>query len=170
MTKQTTTTTILAGCYCALFVGVLVYAVIHVRALGVTYTTLTTTLAEQQAKQQAARTINQLVSSTESDRSKLATFLVTKQDTIALITEIESLAKATGVAFKMQNLAILEKSDSTPEALQANFEISGSRLSVQRFIQALEVLPYHTQIPRMQVNRDGDVWQGTIELLVTLSA
>jgi hypothetical protein len=169
MTKQTTTTTILAACYCVVFAGVLAYAVTNVRAAGVTYMNLTTTLAEQQAKQQAARTINQLVSATEADRTTLATFLVTEEDTIAVITEIESLAAATGVAFKMQNLAITSKTDTTPAALESSFEVVGSRSAVERFVKALEVLPYHAELPSMNLSRDGEVWRGTIALVVTLS-
>ncbi len=169
MTKKTTTTSIIASAYFVTLLAVLVYAIYTVRAEGVAFVALQTTLAEQNAKQDAARTINQLVASTEADRAKLATYLVTENDTIALITEIENLAVAIGVSLKREDLAIVPATATDAPALKTKFSVNGQETSVQRFMEAVELLPYHTTIPSMTLGRDGTRWQGSVEVLVTLS-
>jgi phenylpyruvate tautomerase PptA (4-oxalocrotonate tautomerase family) len=169
MTKQTTTTLIVASLYFTVFLALLVYAYISVRAEQVRYQELTTTLATEAAKQAVAHQITEVSSRTVAERAELQHYFVTEKETISFITEIESLARSIGVTLETTSLDLTPATGKDPAILKTGFLVKGSQTDVTTFLQMMESLPYHSRIPTMDISRLGsNEWQGSLSLEVTV--
>lgn len=169
MTKPTITTLGIATVYFVTFGLVLIYAFVTVQSQRAETMNLRTTLAEQNTKQAAARTVESTISSTETVRTELSSFFLPEKDTISFIAEIEDLAGAVGVSIETTALDIVRPADAVPE-LKTGFVVKGSRAAVMNFLRAIETLPYHSRVPVMNMADQGDAtWQGTVEVYVTMA-
>jgi hypothetical protein len=171
MTKKTTTTLLIATIYFLVFFAVLVYAYVSVRAEQVSFTDLSTTLATQTAKETAARHIAELSSTTAVERAELQDYFVPEKKIISFINEIEALARSIGITLQTTNLDLTPAKDKNPAVLKTGFTVSGPRDGVMTFMHMIESLPYHSQIPTMDiVEKEQGAWQGTVMLNVTISS
>jgi hypothetical protein len=163
---------IMATLYCLTLVAVLVVAILFTRAEQDEYRTLRTTLAEHTAKEAAFNEVARIVDSTKDDRTLLASHFLTESDTIAFMAEVESMAAILGIKLVTNELAIVPKTDTTQAQLKVGFAFSGSAQSVETFIETLEALPYHSQVPALSLQRakNGAGQQGSMTLLVTLES
>jgi hypothetical protein len=169
MTKQTITSLSIGSGHFIVFALVLIYALITVQSQKAEAVSLRTTLAEQTTKQDAARTVESTIVSTEAVRDELAGFFLSEKETITFIAENEALAKVLGVRVETTALDISRPSDSNA-ILKTGFMVSGSRTGVLNFMRALETLPYHSTLPTLRFANEGDgEWQGQVEVLVTLA-
>jgi hypothetical protein len=170
MTKKTSTTLGISVTIFVSMTAILIYAYSAVSAKGTEVTTLKQTLAEQRVKQDAARSVAIVMESTTDARAELADYFVTEKDTISFIAEIEDTARRMGVKLETTNLAIIPKKDAEAAKLKTSFSIEGSQLAVESFVRALESLPYHSVVPRVQFNaNEGGLWAATVDVLVTIT-
>lgn len=168
MTKKTTTTVTIATLY---FVGVfllLVSAYITVRSQKTETMQLRTTLAEQNAQEQVANTVAVTLEATASDREKLRGYFLSEKETISFIADVEALADTSGVTVETTMLDIVRPQEAAPR-LKAGFAVAGTRDGVERFIEAMEQVPYHSSITSVRIAREsGQVWTGSVDILITL--
>jgi hypothetical protein len=169
MTKKTITTLSISSAYFVVFGLVLLYALITVQSQKAEAVSLRTTLAEQTTKQAAARTVETTIANTEVVRNELASFFLSEKETITFIADIEALASVLGVGVETTALDITRPAGGNA-VLKTGFAVTGSRIAVINFMQALETLPYHSTLPTLRVSNQGDgEWQGQVEVLVTLA-
>jgi hypothetical protein len=170
MTKKTTKTLVVSSVFAVTTVGVLVAMVFILFKKEEKLISLQTTIAEQRAKEQAARNISQLIEDTVTTRETVASFFVAEKDTISFIAEIEALAIEKGVSLKTTGLDLRPAVDAQPAELQTQFSVFGSRLAVIDFMTALETLPYHSRLPKWRItSRDGKTYESSIDIFVTIT-
>jgi len=168
MTKKTTTTLTIATLYFGFFVALLIAAFITVGSQKRETIQLRTTLAEQNAKEQAANTVAVTVAATANDRAKLNSFFLSEKETITFIADVEALAKTLGVTVQTTGLDIVRPAEA-PARLKASFAVTGTRSGVVSFMEAMENVPYHSSIGTMRMGREaGQVWSGSVDMIITL--
>ncbi len=170
MTKPTITMLTVSLIYCVLFGGVLIYAYVSVSSQGQEVKRLELTMAEQNAKELAARSITEIISKTQDSRDKLSRYFVTEKDTINFITDIESLAASLGVSIETTSLEILPGQTGARGQLKTSFAVEGDRTAIKNFIKAIENLPYHSTVPELEIDLNGNEWSAYISVLVTMSS
>ncbi len=170
MTKKTTNTLAVASIFALVTFGVLVAMVFVLFNKEEALVLLKTTIAEQRAKEQAARSVSQLIDETAPTRTELASFFLAEKDTITFIAEIEKLAVEKGVVLRTTGLDLRPASETTPVELQTQFTVVGSRSAIVDFMQALETLPYHSRLPKWGIfSRDGKTFESSIDIFVTIT-
>jgi hypothetical protein len=169
MTKQTVTTLGIATLYFVIVASVMVYAFVSVRSQKADALALATTLAEQTSKQSIARTVATTIESTATLREEISTYFLEEKDTISFITEIEGLAGVLGVTIETTSLD-MTKTEAGRAELKTGFLVKGNRTAVLRFMEAIEILPYHSRIASMQVTGEGNEWRGQVDIFVTIKS
>jgi hypothetical protein len=170
MTKKTTSTLLISSVFAIVTTGVFVTMILILLSKESTLVALKTTIAEQRAKEQAARSVSQLIEETTKTREELAGYFVAEKDSITFIAEIEALAVAKGVTLKTTGLDLKPAADGLPAELQTQFSVVGTRPAVVGFMEALETLPYHSRLPKWQIaSRDGRLYESAIEVFVTIT-
>ena len=160
---------IVAIVYCLCAVVVLVGAVYYTEQNKSKFADVRNRNAEAQATQQLARTIEQTLRLSESDRQALDSYFISERDTIHLITRVEALAETFRVSVETKQLSVTPKKDDIPSRLEIGFETEGAYNDVVLMLSALETLPYHKTIPNVSImQNDKGIWTGTIALYVTL--
>lgn len=163
---------LIASLYCLSLVGVLVMAILFTRAEQVEYRMLRTTLAEHTAKEASFNEVARIVEETKEERELLASHFLTESDTIAFMAEVEGMAAILGIKLVTSELALVPKTETAPAQLKVGFSFSGSASSVQTFVETLENLPYHSNVPTLSLQRadSGAGQTGSMSLLVTLES
>lgn len=169
MNSHTRTMLIIASLYFLGWVAALGWGFITVSAQGYKMESLATLQAEQMAKEAAVQTTAQITETTKAEREQIASYFVTETEAISFLAMIETTAVQMGVTLETTGLEVLAKTETTAAELKTNFSFSGKQIAVQRFLQALETLPYHSRIPALTIGLESDVWQGTVELHTTIT-
>jgi hypothetical protein len=169
MNPRTRTMLIIASSYFLGLVGILIWAFTTVSAQGYKMETLATLSAEQTAKEAAVQTTAQITEATTAEREQIANYFVTEADAISFLAMIEKTALGMGVKLETTELAVEPKTESAAAELKTSFRYSGKEADVLRFLQALETLPYHSRIPTLNIGIEDSMWQGSVELRVTIT-
>ncbi len=126
-------------------------------------------LTEQTQQESSLLRLQRLAVDTSEERERLTShFLLRESDSISFLSDIESLAPQVGIYLETKGL----KQFSDKEKLnwiEANFDISGSREDVERFVQMLELLPYVSRLTSVDMNAMAEQsWQAAITIQVQL--
>jgi O-succinylbenzoate synthase len=77
-------------------------------------------------------------------------------DSIDFLNQVEALAPSMNVALKTDSLEEVTDKKTGVKSIDVKFVFSGSRNSVERFINTLEHLPYLSQVTSVSlVSKDG---------------
>lgn len=175
MTKRTKTTFIIAVVYSVVFALVLasILYVIHIQ--GTKLAEAKEAIAEHSAKELAYSNVTRVLTSSETDRVKLGTYLISDKDTILFITELESAAKTFGVTMQTTGLSVAPATTvagvTKPPVLSVGVQVQGTKAAVKKYILLLENVPYHKQILSFSFTGDPvtDVWQAATTLAITMT-
>jgi hypothetical protein len=103
----------------------------------------------EKADQSQEKSLVSLASTTESDRSRLASFFVPAGDVVSFITALESLGPESGSTVSIASIS----SDSLSVA--AHIDAHGSWSSVMRALSLAERMPYAVSISNVRVDESG---------------
>lgn len=133
------------------------------------------TIAELVAKEAAYTSVVRLIDSSTEDRTLISGYFITEKDTISFISELERAAKNSGVELETTELSVTaaETKDgvTTPAVLSIGVSLQGSEGAVKKYIELLETIPYHTNIPQISVqsNRVTNQWSAAASLRLTMT-
>lgn len=126
-------------------------------------------VADHAAQQQLYANLASLVERTAPERATLQTYVLTEDDTISFLANIESLAALRGLALTTDALTVTEAKPNN--VLMVNFTLAGTEVAVYDFIALMEVLPYMSYLTEVNVVRDPETGlaESTLTLAVTLA-
>ncbi len=160
------------------FIAALVFALIASGGLGYVLFTVTqndhrltdqiTSLVAQNEQADALFRLQRLAQESVDKRAELESyFLLRESDSIAFLTEVETLAPQIGLTLETESLQQISVDET--KWIQFTFAINGERDNVERFVELLEIVPYVSRVQQVQLmeNTDGS-WSGTVVIQVQL--
>jgi hypothetical protein len=125
-------------------------------------------LAAQTQQEEALLRLERIAQNSETERSELASyFLLRESDSISFLSEIETIAPRLGV--DLETTSLRQVNQDSREWIEASMTARGSRVEVERFIEALEVIPFVSRV--ISINMNGNTpsnWQADITMQVQL--
>lgn len=133
---------------------------------------LTNTLDQSQQKNGRLSSMRSAVKDTENARQQLVTFLISIDEEIPFVEQVEALVKNSGLVGKTNNMIGGTK---TKNVFKMQLETSGSWNNTMFFLSQLENLPYDIYIGGVNLNKTtgpakkgvGPVWTTAIEISVS---
>jgi len=170
MTKRTKTTFVISLLYSVVLVLTLVSILYVIHIQGTKLGDAKIAIAEHAAKELAYTNVMQALVSSEGDRAKLGSFVMSDKDIIPFVTELESTAKAFGVSMQTTGLSVTPAAGANPPVLTVGVHISGGQAAVKKYITLLENVPYHKHISTFTFSGDdvSNVWVADTSLAITM--
>lgn len=168
MTKTTRTALIIALVGLLLAGAACTYLLLNIISKGDQLRVQIDALAAQNEQAAALLRLQRLAQETAAPREELESyFLLRESDSIAFLTEIETLAPKVGLALKTQSLK--QVTHDGANWIEVTFTVTGQRTDVDNFVQILEIIPYVSQIQSVTMNgRSPQAWEATITIYVHL--
>lgn len=168
MSKRTLTNLIISASIFAIVVGGVLFAFFHVLHSSQTLEEQIAAVAAQTQQEETLLRLQRIAQNSVEARDELGSyFLLRESDSIAFLSEIETIAPTVGV--DLETTGLVQITQDNKDWIQATFSITGSRENVQRFVQILENIPYVSRIT--SVNMTGNTagsWQADIVIQVQL--
>jgi hypothetical protein len=145
------------------------YMVYTIRSHGSELESRAQTVAEANAKIKSYKDLWTRYELTKAERERLSTFVLTKDETSAFLTEIETIGHEKQVSIKTNTLVVEKNKETNEETLRIEFLIEGAVAEVKKVIKLLETLPYESTLISLvlSVEEDGQA-RSTVGLGVTL--
>ncbi len=126
-------------------------------------------VADHTAQQQLYANLASLVERTAGEREALQKYVLTEDDTISFLADIESLAAERGITLVTDALTVVTSKPNN--TLMVNFSLTGTEVAVYDFVSLLEVLPYMSYLTNVVVRRDATTGlaDSTVTLAITLA-
>lgn len=160
---------ILATVFFCAAAAVLCWFIYQVVSAGSQLTERAEAIATMNASLKANAELGVLMGETQQERSVLSELVLTEEGTSMFLTEIESIAARTGVSLSTRSLEVIEKKDAAHDALAILLHIEGRTDLVLLTVKLLEVLPYHSMVRTLDLQKKADqTAEAQLELVVTL--
>lgn len=142
---------------------------VEVRRVGAELNEYVTVIANKAAQKQAFSKLEELVDETEAERSQLRKYILSEEETISFLAEIEQIGIEQGVQLTTNSLQVLEDAKGN-DSLSVNFGIQGREELVFKVMQILETVPYHSELRSVSFTRDieSDTVTMNVVLILTL--
>ena len=126
-------------------------------------------IANQEAFTSQSTEIKRVIGETTQEREQLNTYILQDEDdTIALLSELDALAKDFAVEFATVDLDIVSR-DERFDDLRLVFSVTGRDSNVMSMVTLLESLPYHSNQVSLTYDR-GEETTATLTMLLTTRA
>ncbi len=119
------------------------------------------------------RSLEVMVDESRAEYDELGSYLLTENNTINFLSEVETLAGSMGLTLITDAL----KADPLPnpkyQGITLQLRITGQYEPVLDFLKILETLPYYSRIDALSLEREGrtgETWTAAVTLLVGLHA
>ncbi len=147
-------------------------ALYYVSGQGVVLRERAQAVADHAIQQQTYESLASLLETTKAEREELNHYILTEDETIDFLAEIEALAAAEQVLITTDALTVVEKKDTSFNTLKVNLSLVGSPVAVQTVLQILETLPYMSYVNMLTIDQSMQNDAGVtakVELMVTLA-
>lgn len=123
----------------------------------------------QQAQASSYLKLERLSIETQSERDQIQSyFLLKDNDTIILLTKVESIAQEMGLSIKSGNLNTVTDKDKK-EWLEVTFSFSGAESKVDDFIKVLESLPYVLRLTDISISAlSSSDWKADVKMQIQI--
>lgn len=156
-------TTLILGCFCLVVIAS-VFVFINAGISG-----FVTTIAKAKegsfstdARDQALKRADVLITETALNRAELATFVVSDSDSVRLIDTIETTAKREHVTLTIGSVSVVPTEWTYHELVRVVFSARGSLTPMTRFVSAIETLPEASRLVNVSFEvSDTNLWFAT---------
>ena len=117
------------------------------------------------------RKLQHTAENSKADRDTLTHYFIHKEsDSIDVLTLVEGMAPKAGIALETKGLQKVTDKDTKTDWIEINFDFSGKRPDVERFMAILERLPYLSYVTSVNLNQQNpDYWRALVTLRVYIS-
>lgn len=121
-------------------------------------------------QEQVYNSLEFTIQSSRVERAQLEEYILTKDDTISFLTEIEQMSRNLGIVLRTKSLEEGKVEGSVYDDLRMAFDVEGTMSQLENFVQLLELLPYHGQVQRVNFNKvEGEeLFSGDIIITISL--
>lgn len=126
-------------------------------------------MANQEVQTQSYVALEKLLSISAEQRTAMHTYVLTEDETIEFLSNIERIAPEQGVELITGSLNVA--SSSAFSLLKVQYSIKGETTAVERMLAILETLPYASSLTSLDITRGSTEGSGVtsqVELAVTL--
>jgi len=131
-------------------------------------------IGKDKLMQEQYYSLQEILNQTKSEHTELANYLLTKDNTINFLNEIETMARDMGLKLTTDSLAVSALPNPQFEAIDLRIRVEGERTTLLAFLSVLENLPYFSRINELNLNAvkgsDGAIWSASVSLMVGLHA
>lgn len=137
---------------------------------GTTLGTQVTALREEQAQEANYLRLQRIAEESVADREELRSYFLTREsDSIDFLNMVESIAPQSGVTLRTSGLETISDPVDKSNWIQVTFAFSGSRSSVQNFIETLENVPYVSKLMSVDISaRSSTDWHANVVMRVRI--
>ncbi len=128
------------------------------QAIEATAAAVGTSLAQGEAYEEL---VSQLEATT-AEREKLMSYMLAEDETVGFLATLETIAAEQGIEFTTNTLTLADSTEQ--KQLEINFAVAGNESSVLQFIHILELLPYHSRLQSISIDRSFDAATGVRQL------
>jgi len=132
-----------------------------------------TMLTDNNNKQSSSVRTKRLVQETEEERSLLtSSFFKNEGDSISFLSEIEALAKNSGLTLRTEALDKVIDPATKRESIKIMFVYEGQKELVYNFSKLMENIPYHAKVEALslrQLAANSGMWEGRLTDFITLN-
>ena len=146
----------------------LTVAILEVRRLGQELEEQVRLVANSEAIKQQAAESQQLLRETENERQDLNEHILTEDNMVNFLAEIEAVAKQQGVGLATKALDLKEIDDQNFDTLTASFGFAGEQEAAFRLIRIFENLPYESSVTRLTYGTQDGRIEGEISIDVSI--
>lgn len=175
MTTRTKKVATISALIAIITVAILSSALYVVQARGNALIREYDILREQATTQNRLDTTFSILEMSKGEREALDQYFLTERGIIDFISQLEAVARRDQVVFETTQLAVEPASDGKQALLKIGFTFSSTLPRVFRFMELLEMLPYHKQIITAEIKQavnateaSGGDWQGNVIIHLTL--
>lgn len=147
-------------------------ALYYVSGQGVVLRERAQAVADHAIQQQTYEALASLLESTKTERDELNQYILTEDETIDFLAEIEGMAAAEGVLITTDALTVIEVKDTDFNTLKINLSLAGQPSAMLTVLQILETLPYMSYVNKLSLDTTPIAETGItakVELMVTLA-
>lgn len=167
--KNTKIFLIISVAYLAIALSALGWVLFKVDDLGRSMEAQVSVIADSLAQDKALTELEDLVGSSDSMRTSLEHYVLTEDDTIDFLTNIENIGTQQGVKLETSSLRVVE-SEGVFDTLVIKFFILGNEDRLFNMIKIFETLPYHSSLKDVQLHKSvkGESASLSVTLAVSL--
>ncbi|MFT7507784.1 MAG: hypothetical protein ACI92I_000952 [Acidimicrobiales bacterium] len=151
--------------------GIMVFVWMYINTEGERLQTQAREVADYNARTKTYTGLSQLINNTQEQRKELRSYVLTEEETIDFLSEIETIAQEQGVDLTTNSLKKAVEGD-TFEDLLVSFSIEGSEKNVKKMLHIFETLPYHGHISKLSLRKEEEnkvlVTKSDVELNISL--
>ena len=169
ITRTTKTVGIFSVLYFAGACALVAFATMETGRLGEQLVSEVRLVANAKAIEEQAAQGKALIAETEGVREQLLEHVLTVDETINFLAEVESAAARQGVTLATQSLTEGTVENSNFDTLVASFSFAGERDAAFRLIRILENLPYESTLMSLGYNEADGVIEGEVTLALSIA-
>lgn len=105
-----------------------------------------------------------------SERDQLNSYMLTEDETVRFLSEIEGIAEKMGLQLITDSLSVTPFPNQSFQKIDLKFRVSGLKNNVLLFLSALESLPYYSRIEALSLDGSAGsgVWEASVTLMIGL--
>lgn len=167
MTHKTKIIFILSIIYLAGALAAFVIVNITVDQMGEKLKSNVKVIADRFAQEKKYDELNELIVSTTQERENLTKYVLSEDDAVTFLADIERVGAEQGVEFETNSLQVVEHPNAK-DYLEVKFSMTGSEVLVMRMLNILESLPYDSELAYLNLIRTDEETKLSVTLNVTL--
>lgn len=140
------------------------FLISHVQQASSKLQTTLETIANEQEVASDQRTLSALLESTADDRGILESRIIQGESgTITFLSEIDDFAASQNITLITSSLDVALQARKPYDSLDISYNVSGSEVSIKKFIKLLETMPYSSEVVQLSFVRTVDEVTGVRE-------
>lgn len=152
MTAKTRNILIFSIVYLIISIAAFVLVMSQVNTVGSELESRVQVVANSYAKEIKYNELNELVENTATEREALKQYMLSEEDTILFLAEVEAVGKEQGTELVTDSLSVTQNSDGKDQ-LTMKLSIDGPEELVMKMLSILETLPYHSEVKDLSLSR-----------------
>jgi hypothetical protein len=170
MSKTTIRNLIITLIFTVLAAGAFGLMVYYVFGQGSKLANQIAVLESERAQEASFIKSQRLLEDTKEEREVLQNYYLARaSDSIDFLNQVEALAPSLGINLETRGLESFTDAADSSEWIKVDFDFSGSRENVQKFIKILENFPYVSRVTEVSlIARSNTEWNATVKMQVRI--
>lgn len=170
MSDRTKTNLIIAIVSFVVTAAAVFFVIVYVTGQGTVLQEQIKALEEQSTQEASLLRLKRIAEESTDDRALVGSFFLQQEsDSIDFLNQIETLAPQVGVSLQTRGLDQINDKTTKTDWVEVSFTFSGSRASVQRFIEILETVSYISRVTNIELRAQSSAfWRADVTMRIRL--
>ncbi len=141
---------------CAAVTAGALYFWFHLVEIGDTYTAQVQLVADTKEQERVVGTLEDTLTASEADRAALEDYFLDVVQVAQFLETVEQFAEQQRIIMSSNDLYTTEPNDLDIATVHIPYEVHGPPDAVQRFVEMMETLPYHSELRSLRIRYERD--------------